>query len=113
MSAAHESEELRRIQGEVSTGQHRFTVHSISRAGAHNLTLDEVEQAVLSSDATIIEDYPTDPRGPSCLLYGKTLQGDVVHVVCSTAPGIAVITCYRPDPSMWDTDLKTRKRLGP
>jgi hypothetical protein len=112
MSTANGSEELRRIQAEVRAGHHRFTVHSISRAGAHSLILDEVEQAIVSSEAAIVEDYPTDPRGPSCLVYGKTAQGDVVHVVCSHSPDVAVVTCYRPDPSMWDTDMKTRKRPG-
>jgi hypothetical protein len=104
---------LERIQREVGSAQHRFTVHSIGRAGAHGLTLEEVEQAILSSAAVIIEDYPTDPRGPSCLIYGTTARGAAVHVVCSHAPSVAVITCYQPDPSLWHTDLKARKRPGP
>jgi hypothetical protein len=104
------SRQLDAIKWSVRTGHHRFTVHSITRAGAHNITLDEVEAAILSDAAEIIEDYPIDPRGPSCLVYGETAGGIVLHIVCSHPPGVAIITSYRPDRTMWESDLKTRKR---
>ena len=42
---------------------------------------EEVESVVMSGD--IIENYPTDPRGSSCLISGKTGGERYVHVVCA------------------------------
>ena len=41
----------------------------------------EVEATVLKGD--LIEDYPNDPRGHSCLMLGYGETGRAVHVVCS------------------------------
>jgi hypothetical protein len=101
---------LEDIQRAVQADEHRFSIHAISRAGANSISLDQVEQALLSDVAEVIEEYPTDPRGASCLVYGKATDGTVVHVVCSRPPGVAVITCYQPDPARWEADLKSRKQ---
>jgi hypothetical protein len=37
--------------------------------GADLLTLNEVWTAVLGPEAEMIEEYPNDPRRPSCLIY--------------------------------------------
>ena len=101
---------LAAIQAEVRSGRHRVTLHAISRAGAHNVALDEVEVAILSTAAAVIEDYPSDPRGASCLLYGMMPGGAILHVVCSHPPQVAIITCYRPTALMWDTEMKARSK---
>jgi hypothetical protein len=59
----------------------------------------------------VIEDYPDDPRGHSCLMMGLGENGRAVHVVC--APKIdylAIITAYLPDPAEWNVEFKTRRR---
>ncbi len=43
----------------------------------------EVKEALLNGE--IIEDYPEDKRGHSCLVYGKTRIGKDIHVLCGTA----------------------------
>jgi hypothetical protein len=55
------------------------------------ITPSEVKSVLMKGE--IIEDYPTDPRGHSCLLIG--FADDV--------------TAYRPDPEQWSRDF--RKRL--
>lgn len=45
------------------------------------ITPGEVETVVLSGE--LIEDYPQDPRGHSCLLLGFGDAKRAVHVVCS------------------------------
>lgn len=62
----------------------------------------EVREAI--EVAEIIEDYPDDKYGPSCLLLGKTLSGRSLHVQCSypSRPLVKIITVYEPDPELWD-----------
>lgn len=66
----------------------------------------EVEDVVLHGD--ILEDYPEDVRGHSCLLMG-TPRGRPVHVVCSPrAEYLAIITAYLPDLAKWSPDFRRR-----
>lgn len=71
------------------------------------ITPGEVESVLLRGEA--IEDYPTDPRGPSCLLLGFTDDAHPIHVVCSPKDEyLAIITAYRPDPEQWSPDFRRR-----
>jgi hypothetical protein len=66
----------------------------------------EVERVVV--DGELIEDYPDDPRGHSCLLLG-TSRGRPVHVVCSPKGDyLAIITAYVPDSAHWSADFRRR-----
>lgn len=57
----------------------------------------------------IIEDYPSDARGHSCLILGDGPGGRPIHVVCAPKLGyLAVITAYVPDPDQWSPDFRTR-----
>ena len=57
----------------------------------------------------VIENYPEDVRGHSCLLLGFSEAQRPIHVVCSPKDDyLAVITSYLPDPSQWSSDFKTR-----
>lgn len=70
------------------------------------ITAGEVRQAI--SEGKIVEDYPEDVRGHSCLMlgYGKR----PIHVVCSPKDEyLAIITVYVPDRRRWESDSKTRK----
>ena len=58
----------------------------------------------------VIESYPDDPRGHSCLILGHGQDGRPVHVVCSPKRDfLAVITAYLPDRAEWSEDFKRRK----
>ncbi|MBI4609834.1 MAG: DUF4258 domain-containing protein [Candidatus Rokubacteria bacterium] len=65
------------------------------------LAVREIEEALCSSNAEIIEDYPSDPRGRSFLLLGFTEAGAPIHLVCGLAEELVIITLYRPDPRRW------------
>jgi len=57
----------------------------------------------------VIEDYPEDARGHSCLMLGTTDRP--IHVVCSPKRDyLAVITAYLPGKQDWENDFKTRKK---
>ena len=70
----------------------------------------EVYEAVLSGK--VIENYPDDFPYPSCLIYGQTLKGRHIHVVCAYSAvellGI-VITVYEPDPEKWFDFLRRKQ----
>lgn len=58
----------------------------------------------------VIEDYPEDVRGHSCLLMGNGEEGRAVHVVCAPkADYLAIITAYLPDARRWDASFQRRK----
>jgi hypothetical protein len=72
------------------------------------ITPAEVRSVVLTGE--LIEDYPDDPRGHSCLLLGSGDQNRPLHVLCSPKVDyLAIITAYLPDPSLWSDDLRRRR----
>ncbi|KKW34689.1 MAG: hypothetical protein UY82_C0062G0004 [Candidatus Uhrbacteria bacterium GW2011_GWC2_53_7] len=72
------------------------------------ITPSEVETVVVRGE--LIEDYPQDPRGHSCLLLGFGHADRAVHVVCSPKGDyLAIITAYLPDPAQWSEDFRRRR----
>ena len=72
------------------------------------ITPAEVERIVNRGE--VIEDYPQDPRGPSCLLLGAGEGNRVLHMVCSPKDDyLAIITAYVPDPEQWSADFRRRR----
>jgi hypothetical protein len=66
----------------------------------------EVQQVVMEGE--LIEDYPDDVRGHSCLLLGAP-RGRPIHVVCSPRSDyLAIITAYVPEPRQWSPDFRRR-----
>ena len=66
----------------------------------------EIREALINCE--ILENYPKDPKGPSCLVLGYAM-GRPVHVVCRRAKNdwLLIITVYIPKPPKW-IDPKTR-----
>lgn len=59
----------------------------------------------------VIEDYPGDRRGHSCLILGKGDDGRIVHVVRAPKEDyLAVITAYLPDDTEWKEDYRERRK---
>lgn len=88
-----------------------YTLHALDEMNAELelITTDDVRAII--SQGNIIEEYPEDKRGHSCLMCGKTKTGRAVHVVCAPKGDyLAIITAYVPSLEKWDTDLKTRKK---
>src|SRR5438128_3745906 len=68
----------------------------------------EVRHVVATGE--VIEDYPDDPRGHSCLLLGEGTDNRPLHVVCAPkAEYLAIITAYLPSRDQWEDDMRTRK----
>ncbi|MCK4249038.1 MAG: DUF4258 domain-containing protein [Candidatus Omnitrophica bacterium] len=72
------------------------------------ISKDEIKAVI--NHGEIIEDYPEDKRGHSCLLAGETDLGRIVHVVCSPKTDyLALITAYIPIEDTWEDGFKQRK----
>jgi len=87
-----------------------YTVHAIKQMNSVDrlITTSEVERKVYHG--TIIEDYPDDKRGHSCLINGK-IDSRPVHVVCAPKEDyLAIITAYIPDSKKWEKDYKKRTK---
>ena len=61
------------------------------------------------AEGEVIEDYPEDARGHSCLLLGSGDEERPIHVVCSPKEDyLAIITAYLPDEEEWSGGFKVR-----
>lgn len=68
---------------------------------------EDVIETVLNGE--IIEDYPSDVRGHSCLVLGFDAAQRPIHVVCAPKVDyLAIITAYIPDRKMWSADFRRR-----
>ena len=71
------------------------------------ITTAEVRQVI--ADGILVEDYPEDPRGHSCLIAGRGNEGRMIHIVCAPKQDfLAVITAYIPDSDEWSNDFTVR-----
>lgn len=97
------------LRDKIRRGLVEYSLHATRQLIARNITPEEVAQSVLAGE--VIEDYPQDKYGPSCLLVGRTLNQRVLHVPCMhpSRPLVKVVTAYEPDPAEWDETWKLRK----
>lgn len=84
-----------------------FSAHASDRAAERGIFSSEIESAIAQGE--VIEDYPTDKYGPSCLILGKTDTGRSLHIQVSYPPNVKIITVYEPSVDEWEADFKTRK----
>lgn len=88
-----------------------YLPHAINQMNSPDrmISTQEVRRVVLRGE--VIEDYPEDVRGHSCLLLGWGESGRPVHVVCAPKPEyLAVITTYLPSARQWEDDWQSRRQ---
>ena len=67
----------------------------------------DLENVIMMGE--VIEDYPEDSRGHSCLISGVWKDLRSIHVVCAPKDEyLPIITTYRLDLIQWTPDLKER-----
>ena len=95
----------------MSEGKIIWTEHLTFRLRERGIKRSDVIECIQSGE--IIEQYPDDMPFPSCLILGKAVDGNQLHVVCALNPGEAccMITAYYPAPNKWEFDFKTRKAV--
>ena len=97
------------VQKKITDEQFEFSKHAVDQSIVRKISVQEVREAVFSGE--VIEDYPNDKYGPSCLIYGRTAGGRPIHIQCSypSRPRIKIVTVYEPDPSRWQ-NFETRRK---
>jgi hypothetical protein len=96
------------IREKVAGGLFEFSQHALDQSILRHISVAELCEAITSCE--LLEDYPRDKYGPSCLLLGFTGAGRPIHVQCSdpSRPLIKIITLYEPDPGSWE-DYRRRR----
>ena len=90
-----------------------FSSHALEQMNLSGRMITTGDVRDIIEKGQIIEEYADDPRGHSCLVYGKTKEGRVLHVVCSPkSDHLVVVTAYTPSLIEWERDFRTRKREG-
>jgi hypothetical protein len=84
----------------VKAGEYIVTQHAEIERRNDELSVSELEAVIVSGQ--IIENYPDDQRGASCLILGRS-EGREVHVVCgrNTSEWLVVIPVYIPTMPKW------------
>ena len=92
---------IEEIRVKVASGNFEFTQHAVDQSLLRQVTVNELREAV--STGEVIEDYPQDKYGPSCLLLGFTQSARPIHIQCShpSRPVLKIITLYEPDANQW------------
>ena len=89
-----------------------FLPHAVKQMSRPDrmISPDEVRKVIEAGE--VIEEYPEDARGQSCLLLGGGQDGRAIHVVCSPKADdyLVVITAYLPDPDAWQDGFRTRTK---
>lgn len=100
---------IKDIQSKVLQGQFEFSKHAVDQSILRRISVKEMREAIASSQ--VIEDYPDDKYGPSCLVFGLTETNRPLHIQCShpSRPLIKIITLYEPGPDEW-VDFKVRRK---
>jgi len=102
--------EIGEIKKKVGREEYEISFHAEKERYAEDITIHDIETVV--SNGEILEDYPDDPRGSSCLILGYS-QNRPIHIVCgyTITKRIRIITVYLPKPPKW-IDARTRTRRG-
>lgn len=88
-----------------------FLPDAVNRMSPSDRMISPSEIRAAIATGQLIEDYPGDVRGHSCLLLGSGDSGRPIHVVCAPKPEyLAIITAYIPHPDQWSTDFKRRRK---
>lgn len=101
-----------RILDLVRRGEVRISDHGYDELAADGLFVRDVFASL--EQASVVEDYPDYPKGPSVLVLQTTRTGEAVHVVWGIPRGkdspAVLVTAYRPDPKRWEPGFTRRKR---
>ena len=102
---------LEQLRTLVNNGEVLISDHGYDELASDDLSAREVLSGL--NDAELLEEYPDYPKGPCVLLLESDRNGRPIHSVWgiprgSTSPAV-LVTAYRPDPTRWTDDFRSRK----
>lgn len=88
-----------------------FLSHAMRQMSHAERMISAYEVRHVIENGELIENYPKDARGHSCLILGFGDEGRAIHVVSSPKGNyLAIITAYLPDPNQWEDNFRKRKK---
>src|SRR5947199_8563636 len=98
------------IRQKIADSRFELSKHATDQTLLRGIRVQEIQEAIAGGE--IIEDYPNDKYGPSCLILGFTRKRRPLHVQCSypSRDLIKIITLYEPDPEIWINSRVRRSR---
>jgi Domain of unknown function (DUF4258) len=99
---------IEEIRQKIADEQFEFSKHAVDQSILRNILVREVRESI--SNGQIIEDYPDDKYGESCLISVFTQAERPIHIHCSypSRPLIKIITVYEPSLQRWNDDFTQR-----
>lgn len=99
------------IRRKFAEEQFEFSKHAVDQSILRQIRVQEIREAI--ANGQVIEDYPEDKYGPSCLICGLTQAQRPIHVQCSypSRSLIKIVTVYEPNSQRWNDDF-TQRRLS-
>lgn len=99
---------IEQIREKIRRGEYEYSRHAVDQSIIRDISEKEMQETITNGE--IIEDYPKDKYGPSCLIAGQTFASRWIHVQTSypSRPKIKIITLYQPNPDEW-IDFKVRR----
>jgi len=99
------------VKERIRAGEYSIAFTHTDKLRRRRIGARDIERCI--GNGTVIEDYPHDPRGASCLILGSVGRRPL-HVVCGRldSDDILIITAYEPDLAEWESDWRTRKVKG-
>jgi hypothetical protein len=114
-SLAMQIMDIHEIRQLIRQGAYEFSMHAQQERLAEDLDVIEIEEAITQGE--ILESYPHDPRGESCLILGYA-SIKPIHAVLGWAKGrgegkriLRIITVYLPQPPKWSDPRMRGGRL--
>jgi hypothetical protein len=97
-----------RVKALIRQRRYKTSHHAEVERETETITIDDIKTAILNGE--LLEDYPDDLRGHSCLMLDTAEDGRPLHVVLTILAQIEevlIITVYVPTPPKW-LDPRTR-----
>ncbi len=88
-----------------------FLPHAVRQISRPDRMISPEEIKNVIQTGELIENYPENARGHSCLILGYDESKRSIHVVCSPKDEyLSIITAYIPNLQEWDDNFRKRKR---
>ena len=100
---------IEEILQKITDEQFEFSQHAVDQSILRQIRVEDVREVI--ANGQIIEDYPNDKYGASCLISGSTQNYRPIHLQCSypSRPLLKIITLYEPDPQRWNNNFTQRR----
>ncbi|MGL6340812.1 MAG: DUF4258 domain-containing protein [Waterburya sp.] len=96
------------IQEKINQNNFELSKHAVDQSILRNIRIAEIIEAI--AQGKVIENYPDDKYGASCLIAGFTEANRPLHIQCSHPSRllIKIITVYQPNLQRWNRNFTQR-----